>query len=157
LESNYVLLFIRGFGAADIIKAVKDNFTVKMLDVGWNAIGSFRTKKFADELGQLFTEENLIHIDISHNNINSECCNIIAKQLSNNHSLIGIHADGNYCKIDAKGFLVPTQYPQDRSNLLNNRMQIKIKQKLPNTRSTCWICEGWKEFQFEWDNGMLIT
>lgn len=138
-------------GGIEIINAVKENFTMKMLDIGWNAIGSFRYKQFAECLAKLFTEENLIHIDISHNNLNYECCKIMAKGLANNHTLIGIHADGNNCLIDSKGFMIPTNNVQSQQSvILSTRMQIKPKQKLPNIYSKCWICEGWCDTKFIW-------
>ena len=85
--------------------AVRENFTVKMLDIWWNSLGSFRGRQIKESLSKLFSEENLIHIDISHNGLNYDCCNIISKGIFNNHILIGLHADGNKCRVDSKGFL----------------------------------------------------
>ena len=143
----------RGFGGIEIINAVKENFTIRVLDLGWNSLGTFRSKQFADTLAKLFNEENLLHIDISHNGLDFESCSIIAKSLTENHTLIGIHIDGNYCKIDSKGFVIPTQSVQaEPSSLLNSRMQSKPKSKVPNVSSKCWICEGWSNAMFTWDN-----
>ncbi len=125
-----------------------------MLDLGWNSLGTFRAKQFAEMLAKLFTEENLLHLDISHNALDFECCTLISLSLKDNHTLIGIHIEGNYCKIDSKGFITPIEAMQaEPANILSSRMQYKPMAKVPNVSSRCWICEGWCSTMFTWDNG----
>ena len=50
---------------------------------------------FAVILGEYFSKVqlSLIHLDISHNNINYEDCKLIAEKSKLNHAILGIHGD----------------------------------------------------------------
>ena len=48
---------------------------------------------------------DLIHLDLSYNNITYDTCKILALGLKKNHSIYGLHFAGNYGKIDEHGFL----------------------------------------------------
>jgi len=118
---------------------------------------------FAKELGEYFKEINteLVHLDISHNNINFEDAEYLAKECKVNHRILGIHVDGNEMTIDELGFLhpmrkvskVPNYYANsqiyynislDQSKVKTNNDKIrKIRAK-----NNCWICEGWRETTF---------
>ena len=49
----------------------------------------------------------LKHLDISFNRFNFEEITIIAEKLKANHSILGIHVQGNQAKYDHKGYLHP--------------------------------------------------
>ena len=66
---------------------------------------------FAVALGDYFVNENidLIHLDISHNNINYVDCKLLSEKVKFNHTLLGIHLDGNEMEINALGFIIPIE------------------------------------------------
>jgi hypothetical protein len=54
----------------------------------------------------------LKHLDLSHNYITYNECEVIAEGLKENHSLIGLHIAGNECILDSKGFVIPVKETQ---------------------------------------------
>ena len=51
-----------------------------------------------------------MHLDISYNYFSKNECEVIAELLSSNHTILGLHAIGNDCIIDSKGFMIPTEF-----------------------------------------------
>jgi len=49
--------------------------------------------------------KSLQHVDLSHNKIKVIDCEIIAEGLKSNHSILGLHFNGNYASIDHLGFM----------------------------------------------------
>ena len=119
---------------------------------------------FTKELCELFKNKKieLLHLDISHNNLNYLDCKQIEKDVKNNHSILGIHVDGNNMNIDELGFIhaidkshyeknyfassqifypINNEHPLIKSNILKIK---KIRRK-----NNCWICEGYREKYFE--------
>ena len=64
---------------------------------------------FAKELGEYFKEPEieLIHLDISHNNISTEDAVYLSEESKGNHKILGIHTDGNEIAVDELGFMHP--------------------------------------------------
>ena len=61
---------------------------------------------YAEEWAKAFYKnKELIHLDISFADFDSTEIEIISKGLNENHSILGLHVDGNDCDIDAMGFL----------------------------------------------------
>lgn len=146
--------------------AKKDPKAPKLPDV--NPFDSIKSHKqvsaFAKELGEYFKEPNteLIHLDISHNNISSEDAVFLSLECKLNHKILGLHVDGNEISIDELGFLHPLKklvksenyyahsqiyynIGNDNGNFLrtNNDKVRRIRAK-----NNCWICEGWREIPF---------
>lgn len=141
-----------------------------MLDLSWNSIGKIGTKLFASQLGEvLTTQDNLLHLDISHNNIKSEEINTIAKSLELNHSLWGLHIFGNEGYIDSKAFLHPGQRDKREMNIatehlahrINGIKMVVLNSDREDTKikriNNCWLCEGWNEVLVEWPLSNYIT
>jgi len=118
---------------------------------------------FAKELGEYFKEINaeLVHLDISHNNINYEDAEYLSKECRSNHKILGIHVDGNEMNIDELGFIhpmkkvskVPNYFANSQIYYNINRDQNKVKTNNDKIRkirakNNCWICEGWREITF---------
>ncbi|KAG6942969.1 hypothetical protein JG688_00017841, partial [Phytophthora aleatoria] len=49
----------------------------------------------------------LAHLDLSSNRLDLEDCTLLAKQLENNQTRIGLHMSGNCAVMDSRGFLIP--------------------------------------------------
>jgi hypothetical protein len=143
-------------GASSIIAAAKENYQIKVLDLGWNSLSRKCSKIFISSLSNLIESGDLIHLDISANSFETVYCTTISKSLQNNHSMYGIHAEGNYCRIDSKGFMFPSNELVPAAAFENKLQVIKVSPKVANAKSKCWICEGWNEVEFKWDNSIML-
>ncbi len=144
-----------------ILDAMVHYTNLRVLDLSWNSIGQSKKKTFATKLAEVFaTQENLVHLDLSHNKIRKEDCSIIAQGLAQNHSLWGLHFIGNEGHMDVKGFLLPDkdQWSGEVTaehlahRISGRRMVITRKEEGGKYQSAdnCWICEGWNEVHFQW-------
>ena len=120
---------------------------------------------FTSELCKLFHNKycELLHLDLSYNNLNYHDCKAISEHIKYNHTILGIHVDGNDMWVDELGFVYPIEkskykqnhfaqsqifyritndHPLARSNIIN-------VQKL-RSKNNCWICEGWREIKFHY-------
>ena len=122
---------------------------------------------FAIALGELFEKNQtaLVHLDISYNNLNYSDCKLIAEKSKFNHSILGIHLEGNLMDINCLGFIIPKEkekknqdkkyFSRSHINYDMNRDYDIRKTKIDSVRkirgkSNCWICEGFREVQFEY-------
>jgi hypothetical protein len=93
-----------------------------------------------------------------------EDCMILGKALTLNHTLMGIHVEGNSGFLDSRGFLVPgaDMYPNGNGGTLfsriltpegqdTNALRSNVEKESWACRSNCWICEKWQEFTFVWN------
>lgn len=105
-------------GGNAILKALKENKTVRVLDLSWNSLGLLNST-FAKTFSEFISSNtSLIHMDLSNNYFNKEDCAIIAEGLKENHTLYGFHFHGNIGYLDARGFLViPEDHYQSVSSL----------------------------------------
>ena len=120
---------------------------------------------FAVTLGEYFnqTQLSLIHLDISHNNLNFSDCKLIAEKSKNNHTILGIHVDGNAMEINCLGFINPKEklnldgkyfasshiyYGMNKDYNLR-KTNVDLVRKIRG-KNNCWICEGFREVQFEY-------
>ena len=120
--------------------------------------------EFAINLGEFFCKTNteLIHLDISHNNINYIDCKLLSEKVKNNHNILGIHLDGNEMEINALGFIIPIEKnskgnkyfseSQITYGINNNyslrKTSIEAIRRIRN-KNNCWICDGFREIEFE--------
>ena len=77
------------------------------LDISWNAVGSSANNRAAARAlsHALRVHSKLVHLDLSHNQLNEECCQELGKGLAANHVLMGLHMGGNGQAVDPRGFL----------------------------------------------------
>ena len=97
--------FIRASEAILFFQALKNNCGIKILDISWNSMGHDgilnSIKIISEALG---SNEVLQHLDLSNNTFSLQDCKIIADQIkSNNHSIKGLHFEGNHGKVDSLG------------------------------------------------------
>ena len=141
---------------------------IKVLDLSWNSIGLSKKKAFSQKLAEvLSTQENLIHLDLSHNQIKKEDCSIIAQGLAPNHTLWGLHMIGNEANMDTKGFLISEREKkfgaaitaEHLARRINGRRMVIMRKEDGKYRSAdnCWICEGWNETLFEWPQCIFVS
>jgi hypothetical protein len=88
----------------------------------------------------LATNFKLIHLDISNNMLSKNDCEIIGEALKMNHTILGLHIEGNHGDIDPKGYI----FVLDNINTYNSLNKSRIAQKsksLKRKNKTCWICQ----------------
>ena len=73
-------------------------------------IGS-KVSYFTSQLCELFHNKSteLVHLDISYNNINTVDAKAISEHIKDNHTILGIHVDGNDMWVDELGFVYPIE------------------------------------------------
>ncbi len=120
---------------------------------------------FTNQLCELFhnKETKLLHLDISYNNIGYLDSNAIQEHCKFNHTILGIHVDGNDMYVDELGFVFAYDKKSYKENHFANSQIFYhinenhdlIKTNVINIqkirgKNNCWICEGWKEVKFKY-------
>ena len=127
-------------------------------------IGS-KVSYFTNQLCELFQnkETELLHLDISYNNINALDGKAISESIKDNHSILGIHVDGNDMYVDEFGFVYPMEKSNyKRNHFANSQLFYRLADDHPlissnvlnvkklRSKNNCWICEGWREIKFNY-------
>jgi hypothetical protein len=73
--------------------------------MSWNSLGTH------DDVAMtiahsLERNETLLHLDLSQNNFTTCQLEVIAEGLKENHSILGLHMEGNNCSVDPRGFVI---------------------------------------------------
>ena len=127
-------------------------------------IGS-KVSYFTNQLCELFHNKNteLLHLDISYNNINVVDSTAISEHIKDNHTILGVHVDGNGMWVDELGFVYPIEKSKYKPNhFANSQLFYRIADDHPlnissvinvqklRSKNNCWICEGWREIKFHY-------
>ena len=110
-------------GGLMLAQALHNNKHIKSLNLGWNNIGVVTKKMEKSQIGrgwgQALTENtSLLHLDLSFNKIDQYETQILSEKLKKNHTLLGIHYQGNEGRIDSLGFLNVKESPTTADNAL---------------------------------------
>ena len=125
-----------------------------------------KPSKFAIEFSN-YIKNNLcplVHLNISHNNLSYEDCQLISEDSKKNRSILGFHVDGNEMEIDPLGFIHPIK-KEEKLNNFYSKSQISFDMEnfkgIPKILSSpinkmrggnnCWICQCWREIEFVLD------
>lgn len=109
-----------GKGGAMIASELENNENIKILDLSFNAIcgvigvkrGDKKHSKQKVQAAQVWsncfkTNTTLMHVDISHNDMQWPEMEVIGEGLKSNHTILGIHVKGNQAQVDSWGFIEP--------------------------------------------------
>jgi len=102
---------LQGDGGCALLRGVytsdRHGGRLRHLDLSWNCLGQGPHHELvAGTLGSIFRDcAMLLHLDISYNNFGAEDCSLLADCLIQNHTLWGLHVEGNAAVLDADGFL----------------------------------------------------
>eukprot|EP00746_Dinoflagellata_sp_MGD_P149240 gnl/MRDRNA2_/MRDRNA2_81299_c1_seq1.p1 gnl/MRDRNA2_/MRDRNA2_81299_c1~~gnl/MRDRNA2_/MRDRNA2_81299_c1_seq1.p1 ORF type:complete len:1465 (+),score=308.52 gnl/MRDRNA2_/MRDRNA2_81299_c1_seq1:52-4446(+) len=121
--------YFRGAGGLALITGIYENGNdpnTKMtrLNLAWNRLGA-PIKSGNDNFSELSAKmmasvfqcsKALFHLDLSYNGFASAECKILAEGLRTNHTLFGIHLNGNDCAIDDLGFITP--HPESNFDIM---------------------------------------
>jgi hypothetical protein len=100
------------------------------------------------------TNISLLHLDLSQNNFTVMQLEVIAEGLKENHTIMGLHMEGNNCEVDSKGFVRPNARPMTVQNQHISPRTINLPTfmgKKPRSFANCWYCEKWVEVTFRWN------
>lgn len=146
---------IRSEGAKAIATALKYNTQLRVLDLSWNALSSPTLDNCAGILGSALSVHNkLFHVDFSHNRFKLSDSALIAKGSLENHSIMGLHMEGNDSDVDPVGFINASGSKNPGKAHVFTRIMTSSKVSSASVwrnADHCWICEQWKEVVFEWD------
>ncbi|KAL4168705.1 hypothetical protein KRP22_012103 [Phytophthora ramorum] len=182
---------LRGVGALKIVEALKFHASLRVCDLSWNALSSsgpsstsgngsttgtssgvLRPRAVVTALADsLANNKVLAHLDLSSNRLDLEDCTLLAKQLENNQTLIGLHMSGNCAVMDSRGFLIPKAQSHDEDGGGSRRLRDQHKlysvavfeevhsdagsgvfpaHLVPIVDASCWYCGLWSEHRFTW-------
>ena len=157
---------IRRQGAIDLFNSIDGKTCIESLDIGYNAIGTSTDegRSAVHALAKMLSESDegcsLTHLNLSHNQLGLEDCEILSKALQSNHTLMGVHVEGNQGFIDSRGFLIPDAKDatlQQHATVYSRILPALVNPKLGNRKEewkagcNCWVCERWQEYTFVWD------
>lgn len=168
---------LRSEGGVQILQSLRKNQSLKVLDLSFNNIGGNAKKEdsvtFAPALNfsklleeVLVTNKKLIHLDISSCGLVEADCVSLQNGLLRNHTLFGLHIQGNNKKgktgffIDTNGFVRETKdvketiIESDTSSASSFSINgVQYRQEKASTRvfarDCCWLCDGWEFVDFK--------
>ena len=142
---------LKGSGILQIFEGLEKNLKLRELDLSWNLMNRNLDEQTTRRISEIIRNlPKLRHLDLSSNYLGSNSCEILAKGLEDNHSILGIHMLGNDCRVDARGFLHPDNYVSKvEQGHIKNRIFAEKKSKHLSVNN-CWLCEDWVEMEFEW-------
>ena len=140
-------------GCEGLMKGLAGNDGLVHIDLSYNSLGRKDNNVTAKALAEMFSlNQYLQHVDISNNYLSTKECEIIGEGLKDNHTIFGIHVQGNDCSVDSKGYLNPVDYLNKTDvGHLHRRLLDTPRYKVKNySRLNCWICENWIEITITW-------
>jgi Ran GTPase-activating protein (RanGAP) involved in mRNA processing and transport len=144
---------LKGEGAVKLFsEGLVGNDFLMELDLSFNALGSSHSQ-VAEALGlALRHHTRLGHLDLSYNYFDEAETRTLSGLLADNHTLFGLHYEGNDGLVDARGFIKVQTYASNSGNAHTFRRIFSEKGRSA-TEKNCWICHGWKEVKFSWKPG----
>lgn len=96
-----------GISGAKIAQALRDNTSIRVLDLSNNSLGLQNGVGCAEAFSKLFGQEesNVLHIDIGNNRWTKEHIGILMCGINANQSVYGLHIDSDFSSVDEFGFL----------------------------------------------------
>ena len=131
-----------------------------VLDLSQNSLGADKSLEAGRKIVAAVHENNqqsgkgVRHLDLSFNGFCLKECEQISRALHENHSIYGVHIEGNQgCLIDKQGFMKGLSrediFRQTlQQTIIRSRIQGTRPVKNSNIRDQCWICQGWIQFKF---------
>lgn len=147
---------------------------LKVLDLGWNQIGTNMkvAKRNADSCLNALCDcisnnKSLVHMSLNNNGFSMEESTKIADALKKNKSIYGFHFSGNNGYVDYLGYLQLEANPLDIQDAMrNNKLNGVTSQAFAYSvdpfdnsillKNCCWICEGWIELDIIYPESMHL-
>ena len=153
-------------GAMEIFKAIDIGSRICNLDLGYNKIGNGDTFDLSDNINI----ENLRHLDLSYNCLSKSTCEKFAEYIHDNHTLFGLHMQGNQWYVDNFGFVhadskeQQNEYSKDTIIEIISKNGFAVASKFKHNKeyeylkvANCWVWEGWSETTFHISQGKSFS
>jgi hypothetical protein len=149
---------LRGNGAVALFEGLAENISLLELDISWNGLGRDNLSKTVTKMNDCFIKNNTLrHIDLSNNRFSTEESEILSRGIMQNHTVCGIHVEGNNCKVDAMGYLLSDKVcTQEDAAHYSERFIASKSRRRPKIPRNCWICEGWVDFEIAWNPANVV-
>ena len=144
---------IQGYEAVLLFQGIKENDTLTSVDISWNSIGS--SDEAVDALcACLAVESQLQHLDLSNNRISFSLAEKIGKSLVDNHTLLGLHLEGNHCRVDHLGFVIASQTLSISPSLQKSARILRTPRRV--NEHNCWVCSRYLDLALVWDPASIL-
>lgn len=157
---------ITSFGGTRIFEGIREGRSCRNINMAYNSLGKQDSFTFVEAVQSAINEETLKHLDLSYNRMKKCVCERFAMLIMDNHTLYGLHMEGNECYVDKFGFLLVDNninsvdhekhsiiYPRSLNGFSTTMKFSKKNKSLYRPVSNCWVCEGWSEQTFEFKLG----
>ena len=91
-------------GVIPLLEGLYLGRSCKNLNLAYNWLSRGESLEFIEALIKNI-DQNLVHLDLSQNNLSALTCSQIGELIKDNHSLYGIHMHGNNWYVDGFGFI----------------------------------------------------
>lgn len=96
---------IRFYGGQALIKALEQNQKIRHIDLSWNSLGTGKPGEFGEGFGNVINHPRFYHVNISYNDLVWKDCELIGNAIKDNHTLYGLHMNGNQASVDLYGYV----------------------------------------------------
>ena len=161
---------ITSFGGTKIFEGARLGRSARTINISYNLLGKSDSFVFVEAVQLAINEENLRHLDLSYNRMRQGVWEKLGMLIFDNHTLYGIHMEGNDWYVDKYGFIRVDKkskwfdFTKNSINLPKNlngySSTMKFSNKYKNQykpTANWWICEGWTENTFEVNLGSSFT
>ena len=153
---------ITSYGGTKIFEGIKVGRWLRSANLAYNSLGKSDSFALVESVQSAIWEEVLRHLDLSYNRMKKAVCEKLGMLIYDNHSLYGIHMEGNewyvdkygYIQVDQKGkYLDITKnswvYPKTLNGFTTTIKFSKDNKYQYRPTVNWWVCEGWTENIFE--------
>lgn len=140
--------FIRNYESVLFFEGLSNNDTLVAVDISWNSLG-LDTETTSALCNFLLQNTQLSHFDISNNRISYKNCQEISEAVKSNHNLIGLHIEGNNCRIDHMGFIFPMGEVKVPEAMQKSARILRSPRRIND--NNCWICNDYVDFHVQWN------
>lgn len=138
---------IKGPEAIKFFEGMISNDTLLEVDISWNSIGN-DPETIAILCNYLSLDSQLRHLDLSNNRISFASSQSMSLSIKSNHNLLGIHLEGNNCKLDHLGFIHPVPEISVSPSLQKSARILRTPRRIND--HNCWICNKYVDFEVIW-------
>jgi NLR family CARD domain-containing protein 3 len=157
---------ITSFGGTRIFQGIREGRSCRSINFSYNLLGKSESFELVESVQLAISEETVKHLDLSFNRMSLAVSEKLGMLIMDNHSLYGIHMEGNKWYVDKFGFIQTDKnlsvvdhakhkiiYPETSNGYSTTIKFSKENKHLYRPSSNWWVCEGWTEQTFEFTLG----
>ena len=86
---------ITSYGGTNIFEGLREGRSCRSVNISYNSLGKQESFLFVEAFQLAVNEDNIKHVDLSYNRMKKAVCDKLGKLIIENHTLYGIHLEGN--------------------------------------------------------------